>query len=247
VAASILARIHPASIRAVCYQLFTAGWLDSMAKKDTNRVSTLLTWAREHDDIPWAWIVDETRAPERISAWADPAAYAETVSRAYRRDRWTDQPSWIEVWSEKGTIRGTLAPVLNRYGVTFRVLHGYGSATALHEAADESWTDERDRELRVLYCGDWDPSGLHMSEVDLPARLEAYDANITIQRRANAATHDMPGLSGTTASAAGSSTRLIRTCCASACGRRLTGVSIMRRGNARRWPSAPNGTRSCRS
>ena len=49
---------------------------------------------------------------------------------AYRRDRWSDQPHWIEVWSEKGTVRGTLAPVLLDYGVTFRVMHGYGSTTA---------------------------------------------------------------------------------------------------------------------
>jgi phage terminase large subunit-like protein len=64
------------------------------------------------------------------------------VKRAYRRDRWSDQPEWIEVWSEKGTIRGgTLRPVLEEYGLTFRVMHGYGSSTALHQAAIESLAD----------------------------------------------------------------------------------------------------------
>jgi hypothetical protein len=139
-----------------------------------------LTWARENGRLPWHWIVDETREAERVSAWEDPAAYVETVKRAYRRDRWTDQPERIEVWSEKGTIRGTLAPVLNEYGVTFRVMHGYTSATTAYQVAQESVND--DRPMTAFYLGDWDPSGLHMSEVDLPARVEQYGGDVTIER-----------------------------------------------------------------
>ena len=76
----------------------------------------------------------------------------------------------LEVWSEKGTVRGTLAPVLDAYGVTFRVMHGYGSATR-----STTWPRRvgTAKPLIALYVGDWDPSGLHMSEVDLPARLGA--------------------------------------------------------------------------
>src|SRR5450759_2059310 len=100
---AILEEIQPASIRAVCYRLFTMGLIASMAKKETNKVSVQLTWARENAIIPWDWIVDETREAERVSAWENPADYVETVKRGYRRDRWTDQSDWIEVWSEKGT------------------------------------------------------------------------------------------------------------------------------------------------
>lgn len=32
----------------------------------------------------WGWIVDETRTPERVSAWDDPNAYIEVVKRSYR-------------------------------------------------------------------------------------------------------------------------------------------------------------------
>ena len=64
---TILQEIQPASVRAVCYRLFTMGLIDSMTKPETNRVSTQLTYAREHEDIPWAWIVDETRNAERDS------------------------------------------------------------------------------------------------------------------------------------------------------------------------------------
>lgn len=168
--------------RAVCYRLFTLGYIDSMCKAETNKVSTQLTWARETGRIPWSWIVDETRDPEHVSAWENPAAYIDTVQRAYRRDGWIDQPDWIEVWSEKGTIRGILAPVLHTYGVTFRVMHGYGSATAINQVAAES--RQGSKPLTAFYVGDWDPSGLHMSEVDLPRRLDEYGGNVRLQRLA---------------------------------------------------------------
>ena len=181
-AIDILSDVQPCSVRAVCYRLFTLGLITSMSKAETNRVSTQLRDAREEGDVPWAWIVDETRQAERINVWEDPAAYIETVQRSYRRDRWTDQPEQIEVWSEKGTIRGTLAPVLHTYGVTFRVMHGYGSSTTIHQIAEE--TQRSRKHLTVFYLGDWDPSGLHMSEVDLPSRLAQYGGEATIVRLA---------------------------------------------------------------
>jgi hypothetical protein len=75
------------------------------------------------------------------------------------------------VWSEKGTLRGVLAPVLDQYGVGFRVMHGFSSATVVHDIAE----DNDGRDLIALYVGDWDPSGMYMSERDLPDRLEKYD------------------------------------------------------------------------
>jgi hypothetical protein len=169
---SILEEIHPATVRAVCYQLFIRQLIPSMAKTCTNRVSTQLVYAREEDIIPWDWIVDETREAERPGTWANPESFIPVVMRSYRRDRWELQPRRVEIWSEKGTIRGTLAPVLTEYGVTFRVMHGHGSATALFHAAEETLLDENTR--IILYLGDWDPSGLHMSERDIPARLDRY-------------------------------------------------------------------------
>ena len=179
-AVEILREIQPATVRAVCYRLFVAGFIADMSKNSTNAVSTQLVWAREQDLIPWDWIVDETREAERVSSWSNPEEIIDAAVRGYRRNYWQDQPNWVEVWSEKGTVRGTLAPILNKYGVTFRVMHGYGSATALHGIAAE--TQANDKPLTVLYVGDWDPSGLHMSEHDLPDRLVRYGGSASIIR-----------------------------------------------------------------
>ncbi|MDE2457059.1 MAG: hypothetical protein KGL43_26000 [Burkholderiales bacterium] len=179
-AIEILREKQPASVRAVCYQLFIAGRIASMAKNETNAVSRHLVWAREQGMLPWEWLVDETREAETIASWSDPESIIKQAVKQYRKDYWESQPNRVEVWSEKGTVRGTLGPVLQKYGVTFRVMHGYGSATALHDIAEES-TDS-DKPFFALYVGDWDPSGLHMSEVDLPGRIERYEGEIDITR-----------------------------------------------------------------
>ncbi len=178
----ILDEIQPASVRAVCYRLFVEGLIPSMEKANTNRVSSQLVYARENGIIPWEWIVDEARRPERVSTWANPEQILAAAVNGYRKDYWADQPEWIEVWSEKGTIRGTLSPVLNHYGITFRVMHGHGSATVLHDVAEMA--DESEKRLTVLYVGDRDPSGMDMSERDLPERLDRYgpDASVGIFR-----------------------------------------------------------------
>lgn len=179
-AVEILGEIQPATVRAVCYRLFTAGLIPNMKKNSTDKVSKQLVWAREQGVLSWDWIVDETRAAERGQQWASTDEIIDAAVRGYRRDYWQDQPNWIEVWSEKGTVRGTLAPVLSRYGITFRVMHGYGSATALHDIASES--SRSDKPLTVFYVGDFDCSGMHMSEVDIPQRIRRYKGAATIRR-----------------------------------------------------------------
>jgi hypothetical protein len=150
-----------------------------MDKGPMQRVYRLLKEARERGIIPWEWIVDETRELERRPSWDDPAAFVRVVSRSYRRDFWNHQPVRVEVWSEKGTVRGVLAPILDEYGVGFRVMHGFNSATQVHDIAQ----DDDGRNVIALYVGDYDPSGLCMSERDLPARLAEYGGNHVILRR----------------------------------------------------------------
>jgi hypothetical protein len=170
---------QPITGRGVGYKLFSAGLILSMRKNDMQAVYRLLKEAREEGMIPWEWIVDETREIERTPSWDDPAHFVRTVSRAYRRDFWLQQPGRVEVWSEKGTVRGVLAPVLEEYGVGFRVMHGFSSATTVNDVA----RDSDGRPLNVLYVGDYDPSGMFMSEQDLPDRLARYGGDHVVFRR----------------------------------------------------------------
>ncbi|MGY4370888.1 hypothetical protein ACVW1A_006953 [Bradyrhizobium sp. LB1.3] len=69
-------------------------------------------------------------------------------------------------------MRGVLAAILDQYAVGFNPVHGFSSATSVHDSAEDAG-----RDLIVLYVGDFDPSGMYMSEQDLPARLAKYDGD----------------------------------------------------------------------
>ena len=171
--------IQPVTGSGVGYKLFTAGQIASMATNEMQRVYRLLKYAREQGILPWEWIVDETREIERVPTWANPQEYAECVARSYRRDFWDQQPVRVIVVSEKGTVRGVLKPVLDAYGVGFLAVHGFSSATMAYNLAQ----DDDGRDLIILYVGDFDPSGMFMSEQDLPNRFDKYDGDHIRVRR----------------------------------------------------------------
>ena len=173
------ASANPITGRGIGYKLFVQGLIPSMGRNDMQKVYRLLTIAREQNLIPWEWIVDETRELERVESWDDPADYVDTVSRGYRKDFWLQQPKQVEVWSEKGTVRGVLQPIFDKYAIGFRAVHGFSSATLAHDIA----TNDSDRPLVILYVGDLDPSGMYMSQADLPDRFARYGgADIELKR-----------------------------------------------------------------
>jgi hypothetical protein len=170
---------QPITGRGIGYKLFSRGLIPSMKTKEMHRVYRLLKEARERDMIPWEWIVDETRHLEKVRTWADPDAYMYSIERRYRLEFWDQQPLRCMVVSEKGTVRGVLAPVLHKYGVGFQVMHGFTSTTCARDLAQ----DNDGRDLIVLYVGDYDPSGMFMSEDDLPSRLNEYGGDHIEVRR----------------------------------------------------------------
>jgi hypothetical protein len=172
---AITAPIQPCNVRALAYQLFNRKLIPSMEKKHTKKVSNWSVIAREEDMMPWEWITDPTRAEQAVATWADPVAYASAVQRSYRRNKWLDQPTHISMWSEKATVEGTIRPVLERYEVPFQVLHGWSGATPVWDMAQANL--RRRQSTLIVYIGDYDPSGLYMSDVDLPQRLARYSTN----------------------------------------------------------------------
>jgi hypothetical protein len=170
--------MHPITGRGIGYKLFTAKLIDSMSTSDMSSVYRALKLAREDGVIPWDWIIDETRDLEMVTTWINGSDLADSFF--YRRDLWQSQPVTVEVWSEKGTVRGVLWPVLAELGVGFRVMHGFSSATCVHDVSNNG---NNDRPLIALYVGDRDPSGLCMTEIDLPKRIEEYGGSHIELRR----------------------------------------------------------------
>jgi len=175
----ILAETQPASVRSVCYQLFIRNLIESMSKQDTNKVSGVLTGAREEEEIPWEWIVQEGRPIESPATWDDPAAFGRAVQQSYRRNKWLGQPTHVVIVSEKATVRGTLQPLLDEFELDFLAIGGFGSTTRVKDLERISVG----KPTLLLYLGDHDPSGRDMSDHDLPRRLARYVTDDLTLRR----------------------------------------------------------------
>ena len=63
-------------------------------------------------------MVDRLRSSHRVPCWGNLRDFLETVRGSYRREKWTRQPSHVEVWCEKDAVAGVLEPVANEYEVT---------------------------------------------------------------------------------------------------------------------------------
>jgi hypothetical protein len=172
----------PITVRGVCYGLFVAGLIPGMDKNSTAKISRVMTEMREADVLDWRLIVDDSRVVSRSTGWRDPSQIIQAAVDGYRRDHWQGQPFRVEVWSEKATVHGVLAPVLRDFGVTFRPLKGFGSHTALRQAAEDSFDVAPGQEAVALYLGDFDPSGIHMSMVDIPQQLQRYGSEWEFRR-----------------------------------------------------------------
>ena len=170
---------QPITGRGIGYKLFTTGLIPSMAGGDAACLPPAQGGARA-GDIPWGWIVDETRALERTSTWDDPAEYASCVAQSYRRDFWNQQLVRVRSMERE---RHRPRRARNRYSTSMRS----ASALCMDLAAQRQSTTSPNMttgvRLIVLYVGDYDPSGLYMSEHDLPDRLAKYGGDhVTLKR-----------------------------------------------------------------
>ena len=78
--------------------------------------------------------------------------------------RWHNQPEYVEIWTEKAAMSGTFQSMLEGRDVVIVANKGYTSLTFLYEnlVRLQEWKQEHDKNIHVLYFGDFDPSGEHM-------------------------------------------------------------------------------------
>lgn len=148
---------HPMTVRQVYYALFSQGIVKN-SKKDYNQVMNALVKGRQIGIIPWNWVEDRLRRPRHVGMWDDLPSFMEAVKRSYRRDIWQTQEDYFEFWLEKDALSGIFQDILDDYGITLNVGRGYDGWSSLKNASDR-YTD---KEVTILYYGDFDPSGEDM-------------------------------------------------------------------------------------
>jgi len=141
---------QPIPIRHLFYRLAGAQVIPNTFR-DYKRLDRFLTRWRKKGDLDPAVFLDDTRKPDLAQIWADLPSFLEIVRKSYRRDPWQGQEVRPEVWLEKAALVPIFGPVCREWGVTLQACRGYPSLTCKFAAAQ--------RTKRILYYGDFDPSG----------------------------------------------------------------------------------------
>ncbi|OGZ78565.1 MAG: hypothetical protein A2360_04365 [Candidatus Staskawiczbacteria bacterium RIFOXYB1_FULL_32_11] len=108
--------------------------------------------------------MDRVRRPIKTSSWIDLKDFFATVKNSYKRNKWQGQENYVEVWLEKDALAGVFEPITRKYDLNLSIGRGYQSLSSLNDAVNRFPID---KDIRILYFGDFDPTGL-----DIPRSAE---------------------------------------------------------------------------
>jgi hypothetical protein len=152
----IIEPMQPMTVRQAFYQATVQGIVEK-EESGYDKVQRALALMRREDELPWEYIVDNTRDRDRpytSDSIAD--ALQETIDQ-YRKALWNNINAHVEIWLEKDALAGVLSPVTRKYDVSLMVARGYSSLTFLHDAAEN--INNLEKPCHIYYLCDFDPSG----------------------------------------------------------------------------------------
>src|SRR5262245_31514163 len=149
------------TVRQVFYQLVVRGVIETTEKEYQRTVIRLLTDMRLAHELPFNWIVDESRQRQITETYDSISEAAEATAKFYRRSALRECSDYIEIWCEKDALAGVLWDVTSDYDVPLMVSRGMPSLTFLHGTAVEVRRAARNGKQTSTYqFGDRDPSGV---------------------------------------------------------------------------------------
>lgn len=146
------------TLRQIYYQL-VAKQIIPNEQRYYKKLSRLCVAGRNEGMLPEEGFADRMREVDKLSSWPDLNEFMNTVKRSYHKDKWQNQDSYIEIWTEKDALRNVLTEITYKHDVALMVARGQLSRTAVYEAF-KRYKAKSDKECYLYYCGDFDPSGL---------------------------------------------------------------------------------------
>lgn len=180
---SVVGADHPMTVRGVFYRVMSAGLVDK-SEKGYAAVQRRVLALRRAGVLPYAWVADGTRWTLGTGSWSGTVEeYVADAAASYRRAMWRDQPSYVEVWSEKDAISSIVSPITSSFDVPLLIARGFASETFLWSTAN---TIRSKGKPAVIYqLGDHDPSGVAAWEhVQIKLREFAPQVEFTFHRLA---------------------------------------------------------------
>jgi hypothetical protein len=146
----------PTSARFLFYELIQAGVISKHAtgkRRADQSLNDALIHLREIGEVPWDFIVDETRS---LDAWRTAPSVAEYVAEsvAYARiNPWGEEPAPL-ILCESRSLAGVLNDLASAYACPIASTNGQCRGFLITEVVPTLHADQR-----VLYLGDWDRGG----------------------------------------------------------------------------------------
>lgn len=157
----VVADDPPMTVRQVFYQLVTRGVIEKSEIEYHRTVIRLMTEMRLAGDLPYDWIIDESRRVRVTRTYDSVADAIEQTARFYRRSALAQSSDYLEVWLEKDALAGVLWDVTSDYDVPLMVSRGMPSLTFLHGSAQAiQRAAEEGKQAFIYQFGDHDPSGV---------------------------------------------------------------------------------------
>lgn len=163
------------TLRQLYYQMVARDILPNKVQS-YKRLGSILNDARYAGLVDWSALEDRTRNVKSQSHWNDPSDIIRSAAHSFALDKWKGQQYRPEIWVEKEALAGVVERAASQNDVSFLSCRGYMSASEMYEAAQRIRLRRRhdDQETVIIYLGDHDPSGLDMSDGDIPKRFEIF-------------------------------------------------------------------------
>ena len=155
------------TLRALYYQLVSIGMTNSL--QHYKRVVNAMIDARREGIVDYSQFSDRDRAMVGDTLWRETVLEDEIEQAkesiqswmtSYFKNRWENQPYYVEVFIEKKALEGVFVRPCRRHRVALGACKGYPSLTFLNEATQRFIEAENAGKIPlILYFGDYDPSG----------------------------------------------------------------------------------------
>jgi hypothetical protein len=170
----ILAADNPMTVRQVFYQLVVRGVIEKTEQVYKHTVIRLLTDMRMAEQIPFSWIVDESRRTRQTRTFDSVTDALNDTAQFYRRSALRESDVYIEIWSEKEALSGIIWEVASDYDVPVVVSKGTPSLTQLFNSFEDiQQAAEAGKESYIYQFGDHDPSGYLIPQT-IESRLNQF-------------------------------------------------------------------------
>jgi hypothetical protein len=162
---------HDMTVRQLHYQAVSANVYQNTQQNYSLLVDTISD-ARLAGLVDWGMISDRSRVTHHPDVWESLEQCLKHTTDSFKLDKWANQPYYLEVMIEKQALEGILLPICEKLEVRFTANKGYGSSSLMYEVGKrlQYAREGEGRHPVIVYCGDLDPSGWHMS-ADVERRL----------------------------------------------------------------------------